>query len=46
MLLCVGIWSPLGLVKDSDIRMFVGKDDIVGEEDDLPENWDAITAVS
>jgi hypothetical protein len=46
MLLCVGIWSLLGLVKDSDIRMSVGKDNIVGEEDDLPENWDMITPVS
>jgi hypothetical protein len=46
MLLCVGIWSLLGLVKDSDIRMSMGKDNIVGEEDDLPENWDMITPVS
>jgi len=46
MSLCVGIWSPLGLVKDSDIRMSVGKDDVVGEEDDLSENWDVITPVS
>jgi hypothetical protein len=43
--LCVGIWSSLGLVKDSDIKMSVGKDNIVGEEEDLPENWDAITPV-
>ena len=45
-LLCVGIWSLLGLVKDSDIKMSVGKDDIVGEEDDLPKNWDVITPVA
>jgi len=44
--LYVSIWSLLGLVKDSNIRMSVGKDDVVGEEDDLPENWDAITPVS
>ena len=43
--LCVGVWSSLGLVKDSDIKMSVGKDDVVGEEEDLPENWDAITPV-
>ena len=43
--LCVGIWSSLGLVKDSDIKMSVGKDDVVGKEEDLPENWDAITPV-
>lgn len=45
MLLCVGIWSLLGLVKDSDIRISVGKDDIVDEKDDLSENWDIITLV-
>jgi hypothetical protein len=44
-LLCVGVWSLLGLVKDSDIKMSVGKDDVVGKEEDLPENWDAITPV-
>src|SRR6266851_3106530 len=38
-LLCVSTWSLLGLVKDSDIKMSVGKDD------DLPENWDVITPV-
>ena len=43
--LCIGIWSSLGLVKDSDIKMSVGKDDVVGEEEDLPENWDVITPV-
>ena len=43
--LCVGIWSLHGLIKDSDIKMSVGKDDVVGEEEDLPENWDAITPV-
>lgn len=44
--LCVGIWSSLGLIEDSDIRKSVGKDDVVGEEDDLPDGWDAITPVS
>ena len=43
--LCVGTWSSLGLVKDSDIKMSVGKDDVVGKEDDLPEGWDVITPV-
>jgi hypothetical protein len=43
--LCVGVWSSLGLVKDSDIKMSVGKDDVVGKEEDLSENWDAITPV-
>jgi hypothetical protein len=43
--LCVGVWSSLGLVKDSDIKMSVGKDDVIGKEEDLPENWDVITPV-
>jgi hypothetical protein len=25
--------------------MSVGKDDVIGKEEDLPENWDAITPV-
>jgi len=43
--LCVGQWSSLGLVKDGDIKMSVGTDDIV-KEDELPEDWDAISIVS
>ena len=40
--LCVGQWSSLGLVKDEDIKMSLGRDDIV-KEDKLPEDWDAIS---
>ena len=29
-----------------DIKMSVGKDDIVGKEDNLPKNWDVINPVS
>jgi hypothetical protein len=43
--LCVAQWSSLGLVKDGDIKMSVGTDDIV-KEDELPEDWDAILIVS
>ena len=35
--LCVGQWSSLGLVKDGDIKMSLGRDDIV-KEDELPED--------
>jgi hypothetical protein len=42
--LCVGIWSSLGLIKDGDIKMSLGKDDVVGE-DDLPKGWDMITPI-
>ena len=41
--LCVGLWSSQGLVKDGDIRVSLGVDD-VGEdsEDVLPEDWDDV----
>lgn len=39
--MCVGSWSLLGLVKDKDILAVLG-DEVVGEEDELSENWDAI----
>jgi len=42
--LCVGQWSSLSLVKDGDIKMSLGRDDIV-KEDELPEDWDAISIV-
>ena len=43
--LCIGQWSLLGLVKDRDIKMSLGRDDIV-KEDELPEHWDVILIVS
>jgi hypothetical protein len=43
--LCVGQWSSLSLVKDGDIKMSLGRDDIV-KEDELPEHWDAISIAS
>ena len=39
--LCVGLWSSQGLVKDGDVRASLGPDN-VGEEDELPVDWDAI----
>lgn len=42
-LLCLGSWSLMGLVKDSDVKRVVVMDDAVGEKDIvLPEGWDAI----
>lgn len=42
-LLCLGIWSELGLVKDSDIKAGLGLDIVCGEEEEyLVEDWDAI----
>jgi hypothetical protein len=40
-LLCLGVWSCLRLVKDSDIKAALG-DEVVGEEDELPTDWDTI----
>ena len=42
-LLCLGIWSEMGYVKDKDVKAAtvlpeVGSD----EEDDLVDDWDAI----
>ena len=39
--LCVGLWSSQGLVKDGDIRVSLGADNM-GEEDALPVDWDDI----
>jgi len=39
--MCVGAWSLLGLIKDSDIRAVLGAE-FSGEEDDLAAEWDAI----
>ena len=44
-LLCVGLWSSLGLVKDGHMKMSLCGDD-VDEEEDLPEDWDAISMAS
>jgi hypothetical protein len=40
-LLCLGVWSRLRLVKDSDIKAVLG-DKVIGEEDELPTDWDTI----
>jgi hypothetical protein len=40
--LCLGQWSVLGLVKDCDIRACIKVDEVSGEDDDLPEDWDLI----
>ena len=39
--MCLGAWSLLGLVKDSDIKAALGEE-VVGPEDDLPVGWDTI----
>jgi hypothetical protein len=40
-LMCVGAWSAVGLVKNSDIKAVLG-DEIDGMEFELSLIWDAI----
>ncbi len=40
-LLCLGVWSLVGLVKDSDIKAAL-EDKVDGKEDQLPIDWDII----
>jgi hypothetical protein len=44
-LLCLGTWSALDLVKDSDIRVCLTRDEIGKDEGDLAEDWDIIAAI-
>jgi hypothetical protein len=41
-LLCLGNWSLLGYVKDSDIKAITVLPELVGDEEELEEGWDNI----
>jgi len=41
-LMCLGSWSLLGLIEDSDIKAAIGLGDVIGKEEELSEDWDAI----
>jgi hypothetical protein len=41
-LLCVGLWSHLGLVKDKDIQSIASLPDVDGEDKELDDGWDSI----
>ncbi|KIK33085.1 hypothetical protein CY34DRAFT_100246 [Suillus luteus UH-Slu-Lm8-n1] len=41
-LLCVGLWSELGLVDSKDIFHASKLLDVIGEEEALDEGWDSI----
>jgi hypothetical protein len=43
-LLCVGVWSLLGYVKDSDVKAAAVLPAVDGEEEELAEDWDSIDA--
>jgi len=40
--LYVGLWSSKGLVKDNDIKAALSADEVVGEEEELAADWNAI----
>ena len=41
-LLCVGVWSVLGYVKDSDLKAAALLPEVNGKEDELTEDWDSL----
>ena len=41
-LLCLGVWSLMGYVKDSDVSAVTALAELEGEEDELEADWDAI----
>jgi hypothetical protein len=40
--MCLGVWSLMGYVKDSDIKFTAVLPEVIGEEDELPMDWDLI----
>jgi hypothetical protein len=41
-LLCLGVWSTMGYVEDSDILSAAVLPEVDGEEEDLGIDWDAM----
>ena len=41
-LMCLGNWSKLGYVKDKDVLAVAALPDVEGNEEELPDGWDAI----
>jgi hypothetical protein len=40
--MCVGEWSRLGYVKNSDIKVAASLPEIEGDKEELSEDWDII----
>jgi hypothetical protein len=40
--MCVGAWSLMGYVKDTDVKAVAVLPEVDGDEDELEENWDMI----
>jgi hypothetical protein len=43
--MCLDSWSWLGFVKDKDIFAITIEPEVEGDEEELPEGWDAIVDV-
>jgi len=41
-LLCLGVWSSMGYVKDDDIKAAAVLPEVDGEEEDLADDWESI----
>ena len=41
-LLCLGVWSSMGYVKDDDIKAAAVLPEVDGEEEDLADDWDSL----
>jgi len=41
-LLCLGVWSLMGYVKDSDVVAVTALAELDGDEEELEADWDAI----
>lgn len=41
-LLCLGVWSLKGYVKDEDVRAAAILPEVDGEEEELPMDWDSL----
>jgi len=41
-LLCLGMWSTLGLVKDSDVKKVTELQDVEDNDAELADRWDEI----
>jgi hypothetical protein len=41
-LMCLGVWSKMGYVKDTDVKSAAVLLEVDGEEEELAENWDRI----
>ncbi|KAF8805656.1 hypothetical protein BYT27DRAFT_7104087 [Phlegmacium glaucopus] len=44
-LLCLGVWSLMGYVKDDDVKLAAVLPEVDGEEEEPADNWDSVAAV-